>query len=177
MDAFRIQQVLQRRGALSLVFAIAIGPVVASGNSENTHTKSPDKHLVAVVSLVRNPTSHAATESTVSILTADGALLGKQDFSSQFGDQGYVVDGVKWTPDSQYCAFRMRSSGGHSPMFAPIVIWNRRTNHFYSLVNYTADIAFSVAAPDKVKASTWPRMKPATVSLHLLNDSDLSELR
>src|SRR5260370_28540484 len=96
MDAFRIQQVLQRMGALSLGFAIAIGPAVASGDSENTHTKSPDKHLLAVVALVRNPTLHVATESAVSILTADGTLLGKQDFSSQFGDQGYVVDGVKW---------------------------------------------------------------------------------
>ena len=62
-------------------------------------------------------------------------------------------------------------------MFAPIVFWNRKANRFYSLLNYTADIIFSVAAPDKVKASTWPNMQPATVSLRTIKESDVSELQ
>jgi len=139
--------------------------------------KSPDKRIVAVVHEARNPTLRVATESTVSILGGDGASLASHDCSSQEGDQGYIVDGVRWTPDSQFCIFRLRSSGGHSPMFAPIVIWNRKTKRLYSLVNYTADTVFSVAAPDKLKASAWPTMKPATLSLHVLIDSELSELR
>ncbi len=164
--------------ALSLLLSLTAAAIAGTRKWDGSVSyKSRDKQLVAVVHPVRNPTLHVATESTISILGDDGSSLATHNFSSQWGDQGYIVDSVRWTPDSQFCVFRMRSSGGHSPMFAPIVIWNRKANRLYSQVNYTADIVFSVAAPDKLKASTWPQMKPATVSLHMLTDSELSELR
>jgi hypothetical protein len=179
MDSLRILRVLAARTTLlGLVSMIAAGPVLASENGNGTaRLKSPDKHLVATVSPVRNATLHMATESTVSILNSGGSTLQTHHFSSQYGDQGYFVDGVKWTPDSEYCVFRMRSSGGHSPMFAPIVFWKRKANRFYSLKNYTADIVFSIAAPDTVKASTWPTMHSATVSLGTIKESEVLELK
>jgi hypothetical protein len=61
-------------------------------------------------------------------------------------------------------------------MFAPIVFWSQKANRFYSLNDYTGDIRFSVAAPDAVKASTWPGMRDATVSLHALKKADIAEL-
>ena len=168
----------QTVAALSLLLTTTSAPVAASKKWDGSETyRSPDKRFVAVVKPVRNPTMHVATESTVSILGVDGSSFAIHDFSSKWGNEGYIVKGVRWTPDSQYCVFRLRSLGSHSPMFAPIVVWSRRSNRLYSLVNYTADIVFSVAAPDKVKASTWPQMKPATIALHTLGDSELSELR
>lgn len=163
---------------LSLFLTLTVPLIAASKKWDGSVSyRSRDKQFFAVVRPVRNPTLHVATESTIAILGVDGSSLASHDFSSQWGDEGYIVTEVKWTPDSQYCVFRMRSSGGHSPMFAPIVIWNRKSNRIYSLVNYTADIVFLVAAPDKVKASTWPQMKTATISLHMLVESELSELQ
>jgi hypothetical protein len=76
------------------------------------------------------------------------------------------VDAAQWTPDSQFFIFRLRNSGGHMPMYAPVAFWSRSRNHFYQLVDYTADQIFSVTAPDKVSMETWPNMKPATIALH-----------
>ena len=70
----------------------------------------------------------------------------------------------------------MRSSGGHSPAYAPVVFWSRMKNCFYQLDDYTGDISFSLSAPDKVSLSTWPDMKPVTVSLHLVKDDQISKL-
>ncbi len=151
-------------------------PASKSAKDITTHN-SPDKHFVAVVNPVRNATLHIATESAISIREVGGALLQKHDFASQDGEHGYEVDGVKWTPDSQYCVFRLRSSGGHSPMFAPIVFWSRKENRFYSLNDYTADQTFSIAAPAKVNVSTWPGMRRATVSLSDIKQNDVTELR
>ena len=167
------------RNIAFLVVAVLVSAVAMSGSNpkRSTTRKSPDKHLLAVVDPVRNPTLHVATESIISIRDDHGNTLQKHGFASQDGEHGYEVDGVKWTPDSQYCVFRLRSSGGHSPMFAPIVFWSRKTSRFYSLNDYTADQAFSVRAPAKVNASTWPGMRPATVSLSEVTPAEMTELR
>lgn len=138
---------------------------------------SPDKHLLVVVDHVRNPRLDIATESVVTIRDSRGTTLQEHDFTSPDGEHGYDVDGMKWTPDSQYCVFRLRSSGGHSPMFAPIIFWSRKTTSFYSLNDYTADQIFTVRAPAKVKASTWPGMRPATIILSELKAADVTELK
>jgi len=151
---------------------LAIGAAVASESRNPTKFKSPDHRFVGLVA----PSLNASDESRVSILGADGHQLRTHDFSSSDGQHGYGVDAAQWTPDSHYFVLRMRSSGGHSPMFAPIVFWSRKANRFYSLNDYTGDISFSVAAPDGVKASTWPGMRPTTVSLHALKKTDVTEL-
>lgn len=133
--------------------------------------ESPDHQLRAVIKQ-RGQTG----ESQISILARDGSQIRAYDFSSVDGDHGYGVDGAHWTPDSQYFVVRMRSSGGHSPLFAPIVFWSRKANQFYSLKGYTGDITFVVLAPDRVRASTWPDMRDATVSLHGLKSTDITEL-
>jgi hypothetical protein len=71
----------------------------------------------------------------------------------------------------------MNNSGGHSPMNAPVVFWSRKTNRFYELDGYTADMTFSVIAPDKVTMNTWPGLKPATVSLGRVTKGQAIELR
>jgi hypothetical protein len=86
------------------------------------------------------------------------------DFSSADGQHGYGVDGAQWTPDSQFFVCRMSNSGGHSPMYAPVVFWSRKRNRFYQLNAYTADRTFSITTPDTVNVDTWPGLNPATVS-------------
>jgi len=62
-------------------------------------------------------------------------------------------------------------------MFAPVVFWNRKTNTFYELAGYTADMTFSVTAPDDVSVDTWTDLKPATVSLHSLQEQQRTKLQ
>lgn len=61
-------------------------------------------------------------------------------------------------------------------MYAPVVFWSRKTNRFCQLNDYTADQAFSVIGPDRVKVSTWPDLHPATVSLSRLKKTQITEL-
>jgi hypothetical protein len=136
--------------------------------NEPTSLASPDGQLTAVIS--------GQAESRISIQRTDGAALGQHDFSSADGQKGYVADGAQWTPDSRFLVIRMRSSGGHIPNYALVVYWSRKTRRFYHMPNYTADQIFSVAAPDKVDVSTWPELKPATISLHSVSESDRNQL-
>ena len=136
--------------------------------NEPTSLASPDGQLTAVIS--------GQTESRISIQRTDGGPLGQHDFSSADGQQGYVADGAQWTPDSRFLVIRMRSSGGHIPNYELVIYWSRKTRRFYHLPNYTAVQIFSVAAPDKVDVSTWPDLKPATISLHSVSESDRNQL-
>ena len=151
------------------VFILAFSLLIGLPNpNEPTSLPSPDGQLTAVIS--------GQTESRIAIQHSDGVQLGQHDFSSADGQQGYVADGAQWTPDSRYLVIRMRSSGGHMPTYALVVYWSRKTNRFYHLPNYTADQIFSVAPPDKVDVSTWPDLKPATISLHSVRESERNQL-
>ena len=138
---------------------------------------SPDGALTAIVFPTGKEKGAEEYESRVEIHRKGGTLLGAHDFSSSDGEHGYGVDVARWTPDLQFFVFRMRNSGGHSPMFAPVVFWSRRANHFYQLNDYTADEIFSVTSPDEVSVSTWPEMKPVTISLKELGQSDVTTLQ
>lgn len=116
-------------------------------------------------------------ESRVEIRRRNGALLQAHDFSSADGEHGYGVAVAQWTPDTRFFVFSMRNSGGHSPMYAPVAFWSRRTNRFYQLNNYTASQILSVESPDKVKLSTWPDMKPVTISLRTLPETEVTVLQ
>ena len=61
-------------------------------------------------------------------------------------------------------------------MYAPVVFWSRKTNHFYQLNDYTADRIFSIAAPDRLNADSWPGLEPVTVSLGDLKKGQVTEL-
>jgi hypothetical protein len=150
-----------------LILAISILIGLASPYEPAT-LKSPDGQLTAVVS--------GKTESRISIQRSNGTQLRMHDFSSAGGQNGFGADGAQWTPDSQFFVIRLRSSGGHMPTYALVVFWSRKANRFYHLINYTADQIFSVAAPDKVNVSTWPDLKPKTVSLHSVTESERNEL-
>jgi hypothetical protein len=60
-------------------------------------------------------------------------------------------------------------------MYAPVVFWSRKANRFYQLTDYTADQTFSVGAPEQINLSTWPDLRPVTLSLSAV--SKITELR
>jgi len=163
------------RVALMVLVAALAG--LAARNQKVTTFKSPDRQLAAVVSPADRQKGVEANESRVSILRSDGTQLRRHDFSSADGEHGYGVDGAQWTPNSLFFVFRMRNSGGHMPMYAPVVFWSRKANRFYQLNDYTADQTFSVVAPDSVSVSTWPALKPATMWLRGVRESQITELR
>ena len=126
---------------------------------------SPDGGFNAVVLASGKEKGSEQAESRVEIHDRKGTVLCVHDFSSPDGEHGYGADTVQWTPDSEFFVFRMRNSGGHMPMYAPLVFWSRSRNHFYQLDDYTADQTFSVTSSSKIVVDTWPDLKPATVSL------------
>lgn len=152
------------------VFLVGTAVLFANAQHLQPHTyPSPDHRFKALVNTNDG-------ESRISVVTAKGTQLAAHAFTSDDKQHGYEVDAAYWTPNSQYFVFRLRSSGGHSPMFAPIVFWKEKSTSFYSLKNFTGDIAFTVAPPDLVKGSNYPDMTDATVALHALTSADLSEI-
>lgn len=131
---------------------------------------SPDRELVALVFTSKD------NESRIEICSKAGASLRAIDFLSDDHSHGYGVDGAQWTANAQFFVFRLRSSGGHSPVNVPVVFWKRKGNRFYHLDGYTGDTTFALSPPDKVSVDTFPAMKAATLSLHLLQPHEVSEM-
>jgi hypothetical protein len=150
--------------------SFAQSPAQTSRGSVTTNLVSPDGSLAAA------SLTSKGVENRVEIQDAKRTVLCVHDFSSPDGEHGYGVDAAEWTSDSQFVVFRLRSSGGHMPMYAPVVFWSRSTNHFYQLDNYTADQSFSVTSPAKIAVETWPELAPATVSLRELGGVKVSQL-
>jgi hypothetical protein len=62
-------------------------------------------------------------KSRVVIRSSAGATLNSVDYSSPRGANGYYVDHAQWSPDSQFFAYNLVSSGGHSPWSHPTKIY------------------------------------------------------
>ena len=116
-----------------VAFALLVG--YASPGEKLKSFKSPDGRLAAVVIPVSKQRGFEENESRISIQTNGGKQLLVHDFSSDDGQHGYGVDVAQWTPDSEFFVCQMRNSGGHSPMYAPVVFWAREKNRFYQLTN------------------------------------------
>jgi hypothetical protein len=168
---------MRRTSALALAVAFVLLVGYASPGVRLKSFKTPDGRLTADVTPISKQRGFEEYESRISIQTNGGKQLLVHDFSSDDGQHGYGVDVAQWTPDSQFFVCRMRNSGGHSPMYAPVVFWARKKNRYYQLISYTSDQTFAIVAPDKVKVDTWPGMNPATISLGGVKQTEITELR
>lgn len=168
-----------RIGSLLLLAVLAAAALFGYGPLDGRRKvfKSPDAGLLAIVAPADKKAGIEGRESRILILRSGGNQISMQDFSSQDGEHGYGVVGAQWTPDSQYFVCRMTNSGGHSPVYVPLVFWNRKTNHFYQLKAYTAGRVFSIVSPDRVNVESWPDLQPAVVSLSRLREGQVTELR
>ena len=123
---------------------------------------SPDKMLHALIypsdiSLETTPDM----ESRVVIRGSAGNTVTSRDFSSPRGMDGYYVDQAKWSLDSQFLAFSMISSGGHSPWSFPIWVFGRKSSRIVPLTDMigkpTLSGDFTFPTPHSLTAKTWKR--------------------
>ena len=122
---------------------------------------SPDGALRALVfpvdvSLYATPDM----ESRVVIRNAAGDTLASKDYSSPRGTNGYYVYRAQWSPDSQFFAFSLTSSGGHSPWSYPIMVYSRQKNFiakFSDMIDGKPTLSgdFSFTGPHTIRATTW----------------------
>ena len=124
---------------------------------------SPDKKTVAsVFAADKSLNATPDMESNVAIRSMGGAALASKDYSSPGGANGYYVVNAKWSPDLQFFAYSMMSSGGHSPWSFPIWVYSVKKNQFASLsdmINGSPIVSgtFSIAGLHTLHARTWKK--------------------
>ncbi len=122
---------------------------------------SPDRKTIAsVFATDKSLNATPDMESNVAIRSVSGRALASKDYSSPGGANGYYVLKAKWSPDSQFFAYSMMSSGGHSPWSFPIWVYSVKRNQFASfsdMINGSPTISgtFTIAGPHTLHASTW----------------------
>ena len=132
-------------------------------NLKATPFISPDKKTIAsVVAVDKSLNATPDMESNVVIRSMSGAVLASKDYSSPGGANGYYVLSAKWSPDSQFFAYSMMSSGGHSPWLFPIWVYSVKKNQFASFSDMidgspTVAATFTIAGPHTLDASTWKK--------------------
>ena len=122
---------------------------------------SPDTKIVA--SVLATDISLNATpdmESRVVMRSHAGATLNSKDYSSPNGTNGYYVFKAKWSPDSQFFAYSLTSSGGHSPWSFPIAVYSIKKNQFAGFSDMIAGAPtlsgdFGFSGSHTLEASTW----------------------
>lgn len=101
-------------------------------------------------------------ESRVVIRGRNGETINSRDHSSPRGMNGHYVYRAAWSPDSQYLAYSLVSSGGHSPWSFPIWVFSVRRSQFARFSDMiggrpTLSGDFSFAGAHSLTAATWPR--------------------
>ena len=159
---------------LLLLLTVSLASV-AQNQSEKTFL-SPDGQFKAMIrdTKVRDPRYR---ESVVSVSDNNGNVLSSHEFTSSDGQHGAGMLSCSWSPDGQYFVVHMGHTGGHQPEFDPIVIWSVKTKRLYELSNYTASRSFSLSAPDRLTAKSWPKLESRTILLHALKSIELRELK
>jgi hypothetical protein len=101
-------------------------------------------------------------ESLVVIRSSEGKLFNSKSYASPRGANGYYVVNAQWSPDSEFFAFSLSSSGGHSPWSFPIWVYGREKNVFADFNqmigdNPTLSPVFKFSGPHTLTASTWDK--------------------
>src|ERR1700733_4783981 len=115
---------------------------------------SPDQQLMACISSFGNPAP--LNESVVEIHDVDNHVLATDNLRSATQSNGRNVQKTAWTPDSQFFVFSTASSGGHSPWNWQTYVYNRKTNQFLELDNFTGPIIkrdFAISPPDWIEVA------------------------
>jgi hypothetical protein len=114
---------------------------------------APDQKLRACVSSVGKH-GPPFNESRIEIHDTTDHVLAFKDFRSPDGEHGRNVQKNEWTPDSQFYVFSTASSGGHSPWHWQTYFYDRRTNTFKEVDDFTGPIIkrdFVLSAPDWIE--------------------------
>jgi len=127
-----------------------------------TYTSPDQKTVASVLGVDKSLNDTPDMESNVAIRSAGGATLASKDYSSSGGANGYYVLKAEWSPDSQFFAYSMMSSGGHSPWSFPTWVYSVKKNafaNFSDMINGSPIVSgtFTIAKPHTLKTSTWKK--------------------
>ena len=139
---------------------------------------APDRRIKGVV-IHYQPHRYGRGESRVEIRDRAGRLLGLQDYSN-CGTQGYQVERARWTPNSRFFVFSMRSGGGHQPWNHPTHFFGRRSRKFGSLDPLVDGIGiedgrFHLQPRARVTVAVVGRARRTTLDLERLSRAQLRE--
>lgn len=138
--------------------------------------QSPDSLLYAQIIPAKQTLIGNAYENRVEIRTKEDRLLQTEDYTSEDGDHGLIVDRAEWTPDSQFFIYDAYSSGGHQPWFLPVYFYsgaNNKIYYFSDVSGFTvAGSGFTVVAPDIVTFTVYTShgMGPTTTKSFKLSE-------
>lgn len=124
-----------------------------------------------IVSPVGKSSGDPSNESKLDFFAPGRERLCTLDYSSQDGKHGFGVARAEWTPDQNFLAFSLVSSGGHQPWHAPTAFYRAKSTEIFSLDGYlggagVAKSNFDLEAPNAVVTELWKdKPVPITVSL------------
>jgi hypothetical protein len=122
---------------------------------------SPDGSMrVAVLPVGVSLNATPDMENRVVIHTSEGDTRSSKSYASPQGEHGYYVVAGKWSPDSQFFAYSLTSSGGHQPWSFPIVVYGRKANAFAKFSDMikgepTVSGKLEFTGPHTLTAMTW----------------------
>lgn len=157
--------------AIALAIFSACGTVMAAPHSVLRSPlkvfTSPDGTLQAQIAAADNE-----GEIVVNLMTNDGHLLLREDYTSKNEDGGLTLAQAAWTSDSQFFVYSTLHAGGHQADNSPTFAFSRTLNKIVNLehsLGYIDVSDFALSPPDVVitdvlDTSTQVRHK---VSLHL----------
>ena len=143
------------KGLLLVVFVVSIVAftfALAKGEETRSYS-SPDRSLEVKIRSIGQ-----SEESSVAIVENGGRVVSEQDYSSQTGTNGLVVEQATWTPDGQFFVFSASSSGGHQPWKSPMFFYSRRLNKIFDITTYLPPVAsslFAIKGPDIITVTVW----------------------
>jgi hypothetical protein len=143
------------RVSLSLLIAASLLGCAHQPQWKCAGVTSPDQKLRACVSSVGKH-GPPFNESRIEIHDVNDHVLAFKDFRSPDGEHGRNVQKNEWTPDSQFYVFSTASSGGHSPWHWQTYFYDRRTNTFKEVDDFTGPIikrGFTLSAPDWIEVT------------------------
>src|SRR6266404_8398425 len=100
--------------------------IAAAAQAADTHV-SPDRKCRATVVAVNR--TH---ESRVTVRCESDRPF-QRTYQSSDGEHGGIVSHIAWTADSRFVVYSLYSSGGHSPMYSPIWVYDRGARKLCSL--------------------------------------------
>jgi hypothetical protein len=93
-------------------------------------------------------------ENRVDILSSNGTLLRRKDFTSSDQTHGEVVGHAQWTANGRFFVFTTGSSGGHQPWHVATYFYSVGRNRFYSVDSIVGPILSDFALHGNVLSTT-----------------------
>ena len=143
------------KNGITILFLALIFFSTFTYSAEQKEYLSPDgKYWAIVVPLSKS--SYGSGENEIFIKTKDGNILCSQNYASDDGEHGFVVETAAWTPDSKFFVYSLSSSGGHQAWHFPtdfISTIDGKVRRLDEFVGPITDPSFALIAPNTINTS------------------------